>query len=358
MIAALDAFARRARGAPDRRARQHGRARRRVASAARARRRARRGAASTSCWSAASLRPTLARGARRAGLPASQRSCRSRRTREAARWLREQRRPRRRRAAQGLAQVQARGDRRGAASVSSRRRRLLVTRPEVPAGLVAIPVRTPLVRARRRSRRRSSRDAVARHRARGRRRRHLRNRGRDRARRVRRRPNTFVRRRLAYALSRRAGPLATVNQPESMQLVIDRVGRVESRSTRRAAHSSGRCAAGAARSTKSWAKRSPRSTATPERCRRTSARSFLRRATRTVSRKRLRSAAGVALRGRRRQRSGEGQGAGRFARRERARRSRRALLDNPHGNGDEQTPVVVLKWRGDGRQSAVEEEAP
>lgn len=26
----------------------------------------------------------------------------------------------------------------------------------------------------------------------------------------------------------------------------------------------------------------------------------------------------------------------------------RALLDNPHGNGDEQTPVVVLKWRGDG----------
>lgn len=26
----------------------------------------------------------------------------------------------------------------------------------------------------------------------------------------------------------------------------------------------------------------------------------------------------------------------------------RALLDNPHGNGDEQTPVVVLKWRGEG----------
>ena len=25
-----------------------------------------------------------------------------------------------------------------------------------------------------------------------------------------------------------------------------------------------------------------------------------------------------------------------------------ALLSNPHGNGDEQTPVVVLKWRGDG----------
>jgi hypothetical protein len=25
-----------------------------------------------------------------------------------------------------------------------------------------------------------------------------------------------------------------------------------------------------------------------------------------------------------------------------------ALLDNPHGNSDEQTPVVVLKWRGRG----------
>jgi hypothetical protein len=25
----------------------------------------------------------------------------------------------------------------------------------------------------------------------------------------------------------------------------------------------------------------------------------------------------------------------------------RALLDNPHGNSDEQTPIVVLKWRGD-----------
>jgi hypothetical protein len=26
----------------------------------------------------------------------------------------------------------------------------------------------------------------------------------------------------------------------------------------------------------------------------------------------------------------------------------RALLDNPHGNADEQTPIVVLKWRGSG----------
>jgi hypothetical protein len=26
----------------------------------------------------------------------------------------------------------------------------------------------------------------------------------------------------------------------------------------------------------------------------------------------------------------------------------RALLGNPHGNGDEQTPLVVLAWRGAG----------
>lgn len=30
-----------------------------------------------------------------------------------------------------------------------------------------------------------------------------------------------------------------------------------------------------------------------------------------------------------------------------------ALLDNPHGNGDEQTPLVVLKWRGTGANPLV-----
>ena len=29
-------------------------------------------------------------------------------------------------------------------------------------------------------------------------------------------------------------------------------------------------------------------------------------------------------------------------------RVEQALLDNPHGNGDEQTPLVVLNWRGAG----------
>jgi hypothetical protein len=35
----------------------------------------------------------------------------------------------------------------------------------------------------------------------------------------------------------------------------------------------------------------------------------------------------------------------------------KALLDNPHGNGDEQTPVVVLKWRGTGANPLVHADA-
>jgi hypothetical protein len=31
----------------------------------------------------------------------------------------------------------------------------------------------------------------------------------------------------------------------------------------------------------------------------------------------------------------------------------RALLGNPHGNGDEQTPIVVLKWRGRGENPLI-----
>ncbi|MDQ2663186.1 MAG: coenzyme F420-0:L-glutamate ligase [Candidatus Eremiobacteraeota bacterium] len=33
-----------------------------------------------------------------------------------------------------------------------------------------------------------------------------------------------------------------------------------------------------------------------------------------------------------------------------------ALLANPHGNSDEQTPIVVLKWRGDGMHPLLEAE--
>lgn len=35
-----------------------------------------------------------------------------------------------------------------------------------------------------------------------------------------------------------------------------------------------------------------------------------------------------------------------------------ALLSNPHGNGDEQTPIVVLKWRGDGSSPLLAETHP
>jgi hypothetical protein len=35
----------------------------------------------------------------------------------------------------------------------------------------------------------------------------------------------------------------------------------------------------------------------------------------------------------------------------------RALLGNPHGNGDEQTPLVVLVWRGAGPNPLVRAEA-
>ena len=34
-----------------------------------------------------------------------------------------------------------------------------------------------------------------------------------------------------------------------------------------------------------------------------------------------------------------------------------ALLSNPHGNGDEQTPIVVLKWRGTGANPLLGERA-
>jgi len=36
----------------------------------------------------------------------------------------------------------------------------------------------------------------------------------------------------------------------------------------------------------------------------------------------------------------------------------RALAANPHGNGDEQTPLVVLRWRGHGRSPLVAYEVP
>lgn len=101
-------------------------------------------------------------------------------------------------------------------------RSLRIDRPELPPGIVAIPVRTPLVRpgddlialveravagiARPGDVLAISETAVA----------------------IAQRqavPAEYVRpSKIAYALSRRAGALATVNQPESLQIVIDHAG--------------------------------------------------------------------------------------------------------------------------------------
>jgi F420-0:gamma-glutamyl ligase len=99
---------------------------------------------------------------------------------------------------------------------------LAVSRPEVPDGLTAIPLRTPLVRpgddlvemvARAVRGIARSGDVVA---------------VSESALAIAQgefvgaehvRPS-----KLAYAIARRAGPMATISQPESMQLVIDRVG--------------------------------------------------------------------------------------------------------------------------------------
>jgi hypothetical protein len=99
---------------------------------------------------------------------------------------------------------------------------LRIERPELPAGIVAIPVRTPLVRpgddlialvqtavrgiARPGDVLAISETAVAIAQGQA-------------------VPAEYVRpSKIAYALSRRAGALATVNQPESLQIVIDQAG--------------------------------------------------------------------------------------------------------------------------------------
>ncbi|MBV8490204.1 MAG: coenzyme F420-0:L-glutamate ligase [Candidatus Eremiobacteraeota bacterium] len=151
---------------------------------------------------------------------------------------------------------------------------------------------------------------------------------------------------LAYALSRRAGAMATVSQPESMQLVIDRVGygRVLYAT---AAQVFGRLAGkrgafyevlGEAIAAIDgytgtmppyeraivFAPRDPDgfSEALAARC-----------------------GVGCAVVDVNDLQKAKILGASRGVDRSLIER---ALLDNPHGNGDEQTPVVVLKWRGSG----------
>lgn len=223
-------------------------------------------------------------------------------------------------------------------------RSLTVTQPDVPAGLVAIPVRTRLIRpgddligliadavrgiAREGDVVTVSESAVAIAQGEFVAAEHV-------------RPS-----RLAYLLSRRAHPNATISQPESMQLVIDRAG------TGRVIYATLAQFLGRMRGRRGafyevmgdaiaaidgytgtmppyeraivFAPRDPDAFA------------------QLLSRRIGVAAAVVDAND-----LGKAKVLG-WSRNVRSDVIAQALLDNPHGNGDEQTPLVVLKWRGDG----------
>jgi hypothetical protein len=152
--------------------------------------------------------------------------------------------------------------------------------------------------------------------------------------------------RLAYALARRAGALATVNQPESMQLVIDAVGapRVALAAF---AHVAGRLAGrrglfyrvlgeaiatidGYTGTLPPFERTIVLGPADPERV-------ACDLATRAGTAVAIVDANDLGI--------AKVLGASPGVRRERVAA---ALRENPHGNGDEQTPIVVLAWRGAG----------
>ncbi len=223
-------------------------------------------------------------------------------------------------------------------------RPLAVVRPELPAGIVAIPIRTGLVRPG------DDVTAIVAQAVRG----------IARAGDVVAVSETAVAiaqgelvaaehvrpSRIAYALSRRAGALATVNQPESLQLVIDRVG------ARKVLYAAAMHVLGRLRGRRGvfyeimgeaiTAIDGYTGTLPP-----------YERAIVLAPREPDRVSEEIA------QRSGvacavvdandleKAKVLGASARVERSI-VERALLGNPHGNGDEQTPIVVLKWRGAG----------
>lgn len=223
-------------------------------------------------------------------------------------------------------------------------RALAVTRPEVPAGLVAIPVRTPLVRpgddlpalvARCVRGIAQAGDVIA---------------VSETA--VAIAQGAFVvaehvrPSKLAYMLSRRAGALATVNQPESLQLVIDEVGewRVFYAAVMQVL---GRLAGrrgmfyevlgeaitaidGYTGTMPPYERAIVLAPREPD----------------TVSERIARvTGAGCAIVDANDLEKAKVLGASEGVNRATVER---ALLDNPHGNGDEQTPLVVLKWRAAG----------
>jgi F420-0:gamma-glutamyl ligase len=232
-------------------------------------------------------------------------------------------------------------------------RGLSVARPELPPGLVAIPVRTPLVRP-----------------------------GDDPVDVVERavagiaQPGDVIAlsetalaiaqgefvvaeyirpSKLAYALARRAGALATMSQPESVQLVIDRVGwwrvayatvmQFVGKLTRRPGGFY-RVLGDAISTIDGYTGTMPpfeRAIVLAPRNPDAFAQSVLERlrvdcvvvdANDLEKAKVLGASTGVV-----------------------AGAVEKALLDNPHGNGDEQTPVVVLKWRAAGTNPLVRGDA-
>lgn len=161
--------------------------------------------------------------------------------------------------------------------------------------------------------------------------------------------------RLAYALSRRAGALATINQPESMQLVIDDVGAARV-AFAAVAHVFGRLLGrrgvfysvlgeaisaidGYTGTLPPFERTIVLGPEDPDAAARAIATSVGAHAV-VVDANDL----GIA----------KVLGAS-----ERVRRSavEVALRANPHGNGDEQTPIVVLAWRGGGEHPLVDAEA-
>jgi hypothetical protein len=223
-------------------------------------------------------------------------------------------------------------------------RALAVSRPEVPPGLVAIPVRTRIVRA--------GDDLVALVAA---------------AVHGIARPGDVIAisetavaiaqgefvvaehvrpTKLAYVLSRRAGALATISQPESLQLVIDRVGaprvffaavmQVFGRLAGRRGvfyEMMGEAIAAIDGYTGTMPPYERAIVLSPrepdEVCEAIAAATGI--ACTIVDANDLEKAKVL----------GASRGVDRVA-------VENALLDNPHGNGDEQTPIVVLKWRASG----------
>jgi hypothetical protein len=157
---------------------------------------------------------------------------------------------------------------------------------------------------------------------------------------------------LARTLARRAGALATVNQPESLQLVIDDVGtwRVVGAAL---AHVAGRAVGrrgvfyellgesiatidGYTGTLPPYERAIVLGPAEPDRV-----------AGELAAALDLHVAIVDANNLQRAKTLGASPGLGRAA-------VERALVDNPHGNGDEQTPLVLLAWRGDGPHPLLE----